>query len=47
LYELGIGLEQDMDLAIHWYLRSAEQGSRKAQKRLDELGIAWNRSDAS
>lgn len=47
LYELGLGIEQDMSMAIHWYRKSAEQGGRQAQKRLHELGIDWNSPDAS
>lgn len=41
LYELGLGVEQSMEKAIHWYKRSAEQGLHVAQKRLKELGIEW------
>lgn len=41
LYELGLGVEQDMGKAIHWYKQSAAQGLQAAQKRLKELGIEW------
>lgn len=41
LYELGLGVEQDMGKAIHWYKQSAEQDLFIAKKRLDELGINW------
>jgi TPR repeat protein len=41
LYELGLGVEQSMGMAIHWYRQSAEQDLFVAKKRLDELGIDW------
>jgi TPR repeat protein len=41
LYELGLGVEQNMSKAIHWYRQSAEQDLFIAKKRLDELGIDW------
>lgn len=41
LFELGLGVEPDMNNAITWYKHAAELDSRKAQTRLDELGIVW------
>jgi len=41
LYELGLGVEQDMETAVICYEYSAELGSRQAQDRLDDLGIDW------
>lgn len=41
LYELGLGVEQDMEHAVTWYTHAAELDNRKAQTRLDELGIDW------
>lgn len=39
LYELGLGVEKDMEKAIYWYRQSTEQGNPTAQVRLHELGI--------
>jgi len=36
LYELGLGVEKDMEKAIHWYRQS---GSYRAKEHLRELGI--------
>ena len=41
LYELGLGVELDMENATIWYKHAAELGNNKAQTRLDELGIDW------
>lgn len=41
LYELGLGVAQDMGQAIHWYKQAAEQGSSPAKTRLRELGVDW------
>ena len=41
LYEIGLGVEQDMEHAVTWYTHAAELDNRKAQTRLDELGIGW------
>lgn len=41
LYDLGLGVEQDMEHAVTWYTHAAELDNRKAQIRLDELGIDW------
>lgn len=41
LYELGLGVEKDMEKAIYWYRQSAESGDYRAQTRLNELGIDW------
>jgi TPR repeat protein len=41
LYELGLGVEYDMENAVTWYTHAAELDNRKAQTRLDELGIDW------
>lgn len=41
LYELGLGVPQDMERAISWYKQSAELGSDGAKTRLRKLGIDW------
>lgn len=41
LYELGLGVEPDMEEAVALYIHAAELGNQKAQTRLDELGIDW------
>lgn len=41
LYELGLGVPQDMERAISWYKQSAELGFHEAQTRLHKLGIDW------
>lgn len=41
LYEIGLGVEQDMEEAVAWYIHAAELDCKKAQTRLDELGIDW------
>ncbi len=40
-YDLGVGVERNMDVAILWYRKSAQQGLYGAKKRLKELGIEW------
>jgi TPR repeat protein len=37
LYQLGIGVEKDLDQAIFWYEKAAEQGSVAAQNNLKQL----------
>lgn len=44
LYELGLGVERDMETAIVLYEHAADLDNRKAQTRLDELGIDWGNS---
>jgi TPR repeat protein len=41
LYELGLGLEQDMQKAIYWYRQAAEHGIYSAKTRLEKLGVDW------
>lgn len=41
LYELGLGVECDTEVAVAFYEHAAELDNRKAQTRLDELGINW------
>lgn len=41
LYERGLGIEQDMEHAVTWYTHAAELDNRKAQTRLNELGVDW------
>ena len=36
-YEKGSGTEKDLDQAIYWYKKSAEQGYSYAQKELKNL----------
>ena len=43
LFELGLGVEQDMEKAIYWYRQSAEQEFYNAKTRLHELGIDWKK----
>ena len=40
-YELGLGFVQDIDTAIYWYRRAAEQGHHTAKSRLRDLGSDW------
>lgn len=42
LYELGLGVECDTEVAVAFYEHAAELDNRKAQTRLDELGVDWN-----
>ena len=37
MYENGNGIEKDMNQAIYWYKKSAEQGDEDAQNKLKEL----------
>ena len=36
MYENGYGVEQDMEEAMKWYERSAEQGYEEAVNRLNQ-----------
>ena len=36
-YEKEFYVEKDIDKAIYWYKKSAEQGYQKAQKELEKL----------
>jgi len=36
-FEKGYGLDQDLDLAIEWYEKSAENGNEDAQDSLKRL----------
>ena len=36
-YELGNGVEQNIETAIEWYQKAAEAGNKKAADRLAEL----------
>ena len=36
-YEKGQGVPKDMDEAIRWYRKAAEQGNKDAEKRLEVL----------
>ncbi|MDD2742988.1 MAG: tetratricopeptide repeat protein [Rhodocyclaceae bacterium] len=40
-YELGLGFIKDIDTAIYWYRRAAEQGHHAAKSRLCDLGLDW------
>lgn len=40
-YDLGVGVEKNMDVAICWYRKSAQQGLHGAKKRLKELDVEW------
>ena len=40
MYEHGLGLPVDMETAIDYYRKGAEEGSELAEQRLSELGIA-------
>lgn len=44
IYELGLGFVQDIDTAIYWYRRAAEQGHHTAKSRLRDLGSDWKTS---
>jgi TPR repeat protein len=37
LYEKGMGVEKDLDAAIEWYRKAAEQGEENAQSALERL----------
>ena len=37
MYEYGDGIKKDMNQAIYWYKKSAEQGDEDAQNKLQEL----------
>ncbi|GBC04576.1 hypothetical protein RclHR1_05750008 [Rhizophagus clarus] len=39
LYEYGNGIEKDINKAIYWYKKSAEQGFQSAQNKLESLQI--------
>lgn len=41
IYELGLGVVQDIDTAIYWYRRAAEHGHHTAKSRLSDLGSDW------
>ncbi|KAG8879548.1 hypothetical protein FRB98_005662 [Tulasnella sp. 332] len=41
--EVGIGVQQDMDLAKRWYMRAAAQGNKRAMSRLTELKRLGNK----
>ena len=42
MYELGNGVEEDMDKAVYWYTKAAEQGLADAQY---ELGLIYSNGD--
>ena len=42
--EKGIGRSPDFEEARKWYLRSAQQGNKRAIKRLDEIKEYFNGS---
>ena len=37
MYENGNGIVKDIDQAIYWYEKSAEQGNQDAQNKLEKL----------
>jgi len=37
LYQIGEGVAQDLDQAIYWYERAAENGSDAAARNLQKL----------
>jgi TPR repeat protein len=37
MYKDGDGIKVDIDQAIYWYKKSAEQGNQSAQDKLNEL----------
>ena len=37
MYENGEGIEKDIDQAIYWYKKAAEQGDKEAQKELKKI----------
>ena len=39
IFELGLGVELNMDKAIHWYKKAATHGYQMAKTRLLELGV--------
>jgi TPR repeat protein len=41
IFELGLGVELNMDKAIHWYKEAAIHGYQMAKNRLSELGIMY------
>lgn len=41
IYELGLGVDRDMETAIYWYRRSAGEGFPLAKTHLQKLGIDW------
>jgi len=47
LYELGLGVEKDIEKAIHWYRKAAEHGSYHAKEHLRELGVENEKHNAS
>lgn len=46
-YDNGIGVERDIDQALHWYQKSAEQGVPEAQFNLAHLLVAEELSAVS
>ena len=45
-YDNGIGVEQSLELALHWYQRAAEQGLAEAQYNLAHLLVESELSPA-
>ncbi|KAG9012405.1 hypothetical protein FRB93_001828 [Tulasnella sp. JGI-2019a] len=45
--EVGIGVQQDMDLAKRWYMRAAAQGNKRAMARLTELKRLGNKKSTA
>ncbi|MFN7098440.1 MAG: hypothetical protein ACK4PR_12940, partial [Gammaproteobacteria bacterium] len=37
IYELGLGVEQNKDIAVNWYKKAAKENHRAAQYRLGKL----------
>ena len=37
IYDIGLGIAQNMDLATQWYREAAKQGSIDAQARVGEM----------
>lgn len=42
IYELGLGVQKNMRLAVHYYGKSAALGLHKAKMWFHEFGIDWD-----
>ncbi|MEZ9847690.1 PEGA domain-containing protein [Vibrio breoganii] len=42
MYQLGRGVDRDMDLALQWMKRAAKSGNLKAKDRLQKMNLDWD-----
>ncbi|MFA0633128.1 hypothetical protein AB4549_10375 [Vibrio breoganii] len=42
MYQLGRGIDRDIDLAIQWMRKAAKLGNEKAKDRLQKMNLNWD-----